>query len=242
MSDPVTPRLSDTKGEVTTQELSRGQQVVARRTAEAKAIVPEFSLQVDVDMEAVVALRAQLRAATAEDDAAPTYNDIVVKAVAVALREFPRANGAYKDGRFELHARVNVGIAVAAEDALVVPTVTDADRKPLGELARETRGLIERARAGTMASPELSGGTFTVSNLGMFGVDRFEAIIAPPQAAVLAVGSIAPRGVVRDGELVVRHTMTATLACDHRILYGADAARFLSRVRELLEAPVALAG
>ena len=137
---------------------------------------------------------------------------------------FPRANGAYRDGKFELYSRVNVGVAVAAHDALVVPTVFDADRKSLGEIARETRQLAAKVRDGTITPPELSGGTFTVSNLGMYGVTSFTAVINPPQAAILAVGSVAERAVVRDGEIVARHTMDVTLACDHRILYGADAA------------------
>ncbi len=165
---------------------------------------------------------------------------MVVKACALALREHPRANGSYRDGRLQLHSRVNVGVAVAAEDALVVPTVFDAEEKSLGEIARETRALAERVRAGTITPPELGGGTFTVSNLGMYGVTSFTAIINPPQAAILSVGSVEPRAVVREGEVVARHTMTVTLACDHRILYGADAARFLARIRELLEAPAAL--
>jgi pyruvate dehydrogenase E2 component (dihydrolipoamide acetyltransferase) len=135
---------------------------------------------------------------------------------------------------------VNVGVAVAAEDALVVPTVFDAEEKSLGEIARETRALAERVRAGTITPPELGGGTFTVSNLGMYGVRSFTAIINPPQAAILSVGSVEARAVVREGEVVARHTMTVTLACDHRILYGAEAALFLARIRELLEAPSAL--
>jgi pyruvate dehydrogenase E2 component (dihydrolipoamide acetyltransferase) len=166
---------------------------------------------------------------------------MVVKAAARALREFPRANGSYRDGRFELYGRVNVGVAVAAQDALVVPTVFDADRKSLGEIARETRALAERVRAGVVTPPELSGGTFTVSNLGMYGVTSFTAVINPPQAAILAVGAMTPKAVVRDGGLVARHTMGVTLACDHRILYGADAAEFLARIRALLEQPLALA-
>jgi pyruvate dehydrogenase E2 component (dihydrolipoamide acetyltransferase) len=166
---------------------------------------------------------------------------MVVRASALALREFPRANGSYRDGRFELHGRVNVGVAVAALDSLVVPTVFDADRKSLREIARETRGLAERVRAGTVTPPELSGGTFTVSNLGMYGVTDFTAVINPPQAAILAVGALAQRPVVRDGALVVRNTMGVTLVCDHRILYGADAAEFLARIRALLEQPLALA-
>jgi pyruvate dehydrogenase E2 component (dihydrolipoamide acetyltransferase) len=171
----------------------------------------------------------------------PSYNDMVVKAAAIALREFPRANGSYKDGHFELYSRVNIGVAVAAQDALVVPTVFDADRKSLGEIARDGRALAERVRAGVITPPELSGGTFTVSNLGMFGVTEFVAVINPPQAAILAVGKMEPRAVVRDGEVVARNTMSITLACDHRILYGADAAEFLARIKALLEQPIALA-
>ncbi len=136
---------------------------------------------------------------------------------------------------------MNVGVAVAAPDALVVPTVFDADRKSLREIARETRALAEKVRAGTVTPPELSGGTFTVSNLGMYGVTDFTAVINPPQAAILAVGALAQRAVVRDGQLVARHTMAVTLVCDHRILYGADAAQFLARIRALLEQPLALA-
>jgi pyruvate dehydrogenase E2 component (dihydrolipoamide acetyltransferase) len=136
---------------------------------------------------------------------------------------------------------VNVGIAVATENALIVPTIFDADRKGLTAIARDARALAERVRAGVVTPPELSGGTFTVSNLGMFGITEFAAVINPPQAAILAVGSLEPRAVVRDGQVVARHTMSLTLTCDHRILYGADAASFLARIRALLEAPMALA-
>lgn len=229
------------KGDVTVEELSRIQQLIARRMAESKATVPEFTITIDVDMEACVELRAQLKKASGADGAAPSYNDMVVKASALALREFPRANGSYKDGRFELYSRVNVGVAVAANDTLIVPTVFDADGKSLGEIARETRALADKVRSGQIAPPDLSGGTFTVSNLGMFGISHFTAVINSPQAAILAVGKMEPRAVVRDGAVVARSTMTMTLACDHRILYGADAAEFLGRIRTLLEQPVALA-
>jgi pyruvate dehydrogenase E2 component (dihydrolipoamide acetyltransferase) len=230
------------KGDVNVQELSRTQQVIARRMAESKATVPEFTIATDVDMENAVGLRSQLKAAAETvKGAVPSYNDMVIKAAALALREFPRANGSYKDGRFELYSRVNVGVAVAALDALVVPTVFDADKKSLGEIARDTRALAERVRANAVTPPELSGGTFTVSNLGMFGVTEFSAVINPPQAAILAVGKMEPRAVVRDGEIVARNVMTLTLVCDHRILYGADAAEFLARIRALLEQPIALA-
>jgi pyruvate dehydrogenase E2 component (dihydrolipoamide acetyltransferase) len=236
------------KGETTTMELSRTQQTIARRMAESKATIPDFTLQMDVDMQECVALRTELKrlahpaAGKPEDEpqAAPTYNDMIVKACALALREHPRANGSYRDARLQLYSRVNVGVAVAADGALVVPTVFDADVKSVGEIARETRTLAERVRAGTITPPELGGGTFTVSNLGMYGVRSFTAIVNPPQAAILSVGALAQRAVVRDGEIVARHTITLTLACDHRILYGADAAEFLGRIRELLEHPAAL--
>jgi pyruvate dehydrogenase E2 component (dihydrolipoyllysine-residue acetyltransferase) len=229
------------KGETTTQDLSRLQQTVARRMAESKATAPDFVLNIDVDMEDAVDLRKRLKAAAAEGQPVPSFNDFVVKAAALALVDFPRANGAYRDGKFELYSRVNVGVAVAGQDALVVPTVFDADTKSLGQISRETRALAERVRAGAITPPELSSGTFTVSNLGMFGIQSFVAVINPPQAAILAVGAMAPTPVVRDGEVVVRNIMRLTLACDHRILYGADAAEFLGRIRERLENPLQLA-
>ncbi len=236
--------VATAKGETTIVELSRTQQTIARRMAEAKATIPEFTLQTEIDMEACVALRSELKSLGQDD--APTYNDMVVKACALALRESPRANGGYRDGLLQLHSRVNVGVAVAGETAgpagatLVVPTVFDADQKSLGEIARETRALAARVRDGSITPPELGGGTFTVSNLGMFGISAFTAIVNPPQAAILSVGALGPRAVVRDGEIVARNTMTVTLACDHRILYGADSATFLARIRGLLEAPAAL--
>jgi pyruvate dehydrogenase E2 component (dihydrolipoamide acetyltransferase) len=191
-------------------------------------------------MDAAVELRGQLKAA-AGDEPAPSFNDFVIKASALALRDFPRANGAYRDGQFELYSRVNVGVAVAGQDALVVPTVFDADSKSLGAIAAEARRLAERVREGKITPPELSAGTFTVSNLGMYGIRRFVAVINPPQAAILAVGELSPRPVVRDGEVVIRNVMELTLTCDHRILYGADAAEFLAKIREYLESPLKLA-
>jgi pyruvate dehydrogenase E2 component (dihydrolipoamide acetyltransferase) len=244
---PATPdAIATAKGATTEVELNRLQQTVARRMAEAKATIPEFTIQLDVDMEECVALRAELkRLAAGGTGPAPSYNDMVVKACALALREHPKANGSYKDGRLLLHSRINVGVAVAAEGALVVPTVFDADTKALGEIARETRALIERVRDSSITPPELGGGTFTVSNLGMFGIRSFTAIINPPQAAILSVGALERRATVReepDGSptILARHLLTLTLVCDHRILFGAEAARFLERVRELLQSPTAL--
>ena len=167
---------------------------------------------------------------------------MVVKACAIALRAFPRANGAYKDGRFELYSRINVGIAVAARGRLGRPD--DLRRRPQGparDRAPTPATSPRKVRDGSITPPELSGATFTVSNLGMYGIRSFDAVINSPQAAILAVGEIAERPVVRDGEIVAAQLMDVTLACDHRILYGADGAEFLGRVRGLLEEPLGLA-
>jgi pyruvate dehydrogenase E2 component (dihydrolipoamide acetyltransferase) len=233
---------AEAKGDTTRRELSRLQQTVARRMAESRATVPDFELRVEVDMSAAVTLREQLRNVA---ERPPSFNDFIVKAAALALREFPRVNGAYRDGAFEEYSRVNVGIAVAAADALVVPTIFDADEKSLGTIASTSRSLAARVRDGSITPGELSGGTFSVSNLGMYGIDSFSAVVNAPQAAILAVGSLRQRPVV-DGsdpaqaKIVARPTVNLTLACDHRILYGADGARFLDRLRELLQAPLAL--
>jgi pyruvate dehydrogenase E2 component (dihydrolipoamide acetyltransferase) len=230
------------KGQVEVLELTKLQQTVARRMAESKATAPHFYLQAEFDMTAAVDGRKKLKAMAKEGEAVPTFNDMVVKACALALREFPRANGAYRDGKIELYSRFNVGVAVAAEDALVVPTVYDADLKGLRQISTETTALASRVRDGSITPPELSGGTFTVSNLGMYGISNFSAVINTPQAGILAIGELKAKPVVIDsGEIEARQLMGVTLACDHRILYGADGAQFLARVRALLEEPVGLA-
>ncbi len=238
--EPVSPETS--KGQTTYEELNKSQSTIARRMAESKATAPHFYLSVDIDMSRAVEARARIKASAGEGEVVPSFNDMVVKACAIALREHPRANGAYRDGRFELYSRVNVGVAVAADDALVVPTVFDADRKGLRQIASESHTLAQRVRDGQITPPELSGATFTVSNLGMYGIDSFSAVINPPQAAILAIGAITERPVLRDGaQLANAQLMNVNLACDHRILYGAPAAEFLARIRTLLEEPVSLA-
>jgi pyruvate dehydrogenase E2 component (dihydrolipoamide acetyltransferase) len=219
------------------QALSRVQQLIAQRMSQSRAVIPDFTLELDVEMGACMALRAELSEVC---DPPPSVNDLIIKACALALREHPRANGAYRDGQLELHDQVNVGFAVAARDALVVPVVAAADRLPIGEIARSTRELTARARNGRSSPADLAGATFTVSNLGMFGIARFTAIINPPQAGILAVGCVEDRPVVRNGELRAATVMTATVAADHRILYGADAAAFLTAIRDRLQAPLSL--
>ncbi len=226
------------KGEVTTVALSSTQKTIARRMAESKATIPDFQVRTEADVTDLLTLRAQMKQARGT---APSVNDFVVKATALALREHPRANGAYKDGGFELYGRVNVGVAVATPDALIVPTIFDADAQPVTGIAQQARALAARVRDGTITPPELSGGTFTVSNLGMFGVTSFTAIVTSGQAGILAVGAAVQRPAFgADGQLVTRSLMDLSLSCDHRILYGADAAAFLARVRELLQTPLAL--
>ena len=235
------PSAETAKGNVQTQDLNKLQQTIARRMAESKATAPHFYLTIEIDMGKAVEARAGFKAAAKEGDVVPSFNDMVLKACAIALREFPKANGAYRDGRFELYSRVNVGVAVAAPEALVVPTIFDADRKGLRQIAADTRAVAAKVRDGSVTPPELSGGTFTVSNLGMFEIDEFDAVINMGQAAILAVGAIREVPAVRDGEIVPAQLMKATISCDHRILYGAEGAEFLARVKQLLEQPVSLA-
>jgi pyruvate dehydrogenase E2 component (dihydrolipoamide acetyltransferase) len=229
---------STERGDVEVIAPTRLQALIARRMAETKTSVPEFQVQTDVVMDAATEFRAQVREL---DATAPSLNDLVIKAAALALRRHPGANSSYQNGSFERYSRVNVGVAVAAADALVVPTVFDADRKSLAAIASETRRLAEAVRSGHVTPGELSGATFTVSNLGMFGMTAITPIINAPQAAILGVGAL--RTVLaREHEEIVEHQlMTLTLSCDHRILYGADAARFLSEIRGLLEQPLRLA-
>ena len=229
------------KGEVTTVELSRIKQTIARRMAESKATAPHFYLRTEVDMTRAVEVREAFKSAPAGGAPVPSLNDMVVKAVALALRHHPRANSTYRDGRIEQFSRVNVGVAVAAEDALIVPVITDADRLDLREISAESRRLADRVRAGEITPPELAGGTFTITNLGMFGVRSFDAVINGSQAAILSVGEATERPAVREGEIVPALLMDIGLACDHRILYGAEAAEFLAEIKANLEEPGLLA-
>jgi pyruvate dehydrogenase E2 component (dihydrolipoamide acetyltransferase) len=227
------------KGTTRHVQATRTQQLVARRMAEAKATIPDFQVQTEVAMDRAIAFRAELRAIL--ETGAPSLNDLIVKACAIALRWHPRANASYVDGGFDEHERVNVGVAVAGEQTLVVPVVQDADKKALAQIARETRLLAERVRTGAISPPELAGGTFTVSNLGMYGMTQIVPVINPPQAAILGVGAIRETLARDDGQIVERRLMTLTLSCDHRILYGADASLLLADVKSLLEAPLRLA-
>jgi pyruvate dehydrogenase E2 component (dihydrolipoamide acetyltransferase) len=225
------------RGETRVVEPTRLQNAVGRAMVAGHA-APDFAVEAEIDMTACIVLREELGQAS---DVRPSLNDLVVKAVALALREAPRMNASYTERGFELHSRINVGIAVAVDGGLVVPTILDADAKPLLEIAREARELASKVRDHTITPAELDGGTFTVTNLGMFGVRRFFPILNPPQAAILAIGDIGKRPAVdAHGAVVVRELMSAILVGDHRIVNGADAAVFLAGVRGLLEEPTQL--
>ena len=232
------PETGGLKGPTTVVALSTTGGTIARRMTQSRSEIPSFEVVVQADMTTVVALRA----GTAELlETVPSVNDFVVKAVALALRGHPAFNSSFVDGRCERHGRVNVGVAVATDDALLVPAVMDADGKPLGAIAAETRDLAARARARRLSPDELTASTFTVSNLGMLDVRSFTAVINPPQVAILAVGAVTRAPVeTATGGIAFRDQVALTLTSDHRAVYGADAARFLARVRELLEHPLAL--
>jgi pyruvate dehydrogenase E2 component (dihydrolipoamide acetyltransferase) len=230
---------ADNRGDVALIAPTPLQLVIAKRMTEANRAIPAFQVQTEVDFDQVIILRRSLKE-IAGGQVIPSLNDFVVKAVALALKEVPLANASFTESGFEYHSRVNVGVAVAAEGALVVPTVFDADIKSLGSIAEETRRLAERVRAGTVSPAELSGGTFTISNLGMYGMTAITPVVNPPQAAILGVGAAREVLARVDGKITDKTLVTLTLSCDHRILYGAEAARLLATTRDLLGTPLKL--
>jgi pyruvate dehydrogenase E2 component (dihydrolipoamide acetyltransferase) len=233
------PAASTGRGTAERLPLTSTQRLIAERMTQTTATVPHFRLSIDVDFGELLRLRSRLRATVG--DAAPSVNDIVVALTARALREHPGVNSAFAGDAIERYERVNVGIAVARPGALLVPVVRDADRRSLGEIARETSALIERVRTSTTTPADLQDGTFTVSNLGMFGISSFDSIVNAPESAILSVGAAQPRALVgEDGSVTSRPFATLTLACDHRAVYGADGAAFLARVKALLESPEVL--
>jgi pyruvate dehydrogenase E2 component (dihydrolipoamide acetyltransferase) len=222
-------------------EPTRMQATIARRMADAKSTIPEFQVTVEARVDLAVSLRQQLK------DSVPgaekvTMTDFLVRACALALRKFPEVNTSWADGRFQRKRSINIGLAVAPSQGmgLLVPVVHDADLKDLIQISIESRQVIERARSGRPAEGDLSGATFSISNLGMYGVDEFVAIINPPEAAILAVGAIKDVPVVEGERIVPGKVMRMTLSVDHRVFYGATAAQFMAEVRRLLENPVTL--
>jgi pyruvate dehydrogenase E2 component (dihydrolipoamide acetyltransferase) len=221
--------------------LTQIRKTIARRLAESIGPVPTFYLTAEFDLERT----AEMRTAMAElgDQYKVSFNDIILKAVATALVEHPECNAHWMGDRIRYFNRVHLGMAVAIEDGLITPVIFDADQKGLREIAKEARELASRARDRRLKPEEYTGSTFSVSNLGMFGIDHFTAIINPPEAGILAIGGIEQRPVVADGagDVVVRRRLRVTMSCDHRVIDGATGAKFLQTLRRLLELPLMLA-
>jgi len=221
------------------KDLSTIRKTIASRMVQSKAPIPHFTVTVEADMGAAQDLRTSLNAIDPNAEKL-SVNHILIKAVALALKRNPAVNAAYHDGKARVFKRVHIGVAVALEDGLIVPVIRECDRKSLGEIAHEAKGLIERARNKKLRPDEYSGGTFAISNLGMYDVVEFTAVIDPAHGAILAVGAIEEKPVVMNGQIVVRHRMRLTGSFDHRIIDGAMGAKFLQEVKKILENPVQL--
>ena len=235
-----TPVPAATPAGGTEVRISQMRKTIARRLAQSKFTAPHFYLTVDVDMTGAVAFRTELNAlAAASDLGKVSYNDLITKACGVALTRHPMVNASYleDEGVIRQHAGAHVAVAVAMPDGLITPVVRDADRKGLAQIGAETRDLAARAKDGALDPSEYAGSTFTTSNLGMFGIAEFTAIINPPNACILAIGGIRDVPVVRDGAVVPGQVMTLSLSCDHRVVDGATGAAFLTDVQAMLEKP-----
>ena len=218
--------------------LSNMRKTVARRLVESMQSAPHFYLTIKVDVDALLGLRAELNQRLADQGIKLSVNDLLVKACAVTVRSHPDINVSWAGDKILRHRRVSVGIAVAVEGGLIVPVVRDADQKSVSQISGEAKALIEKARVGKLRPDDYTGGTFTISNLGMFGIDQFTAVINPPEAAILAVGATTSEPVVHEGELATRQRMKLTLSIDHRALDGATGAQFLADLKGVLEQPL----
>jgi pyruvate dehydrogenase E2 component (dihydrolipoamide acetyltransferase) len=232
---PSQPQPQPAAGDEKVQ-LSQMRRTIARRMAESTRAVPHFFLTVTVDATELVKLRTQIT----EQGVKVSFNDLVVKGAALALRKVPEVNVSFAEDSLIKHAQVHIGIAVATERGLIVPVIRNVDQKALSQIAQEARDLAERAQAGKLQPNDYIGGTFTVSNLGMFGVEQFNAVINPPEAAILAVGAIVKEPADYQGEIALRDRMRLTLSVDHRALDGATGARYLQALKELFEKPLLL--
>ncbi len=218
--------------------LTQMRKTIAKRLVESIGPVPHFFLTVDVDMSRTIDARRRVNARLEKEGIRISINDIVLKAVAVALRRHPECNAHWGGDHVRRFNRVHLGVAVAIDDGLITPVVTDADRKGLSQIAREIRELASRAREKRLTPAEYTGATFSVSNLGMFGIHEFTGVINPPEAGILAVGAVADRPVAVDGAVRVRPQMKMTMSCDHRVIDGAQGSRFLATLRGILEEPL----
>ncbi len=229
------PPVTDDYEEI---KLNSMRKTIARRLTESKQTVPHFYLTMDIELDALLALRKDLNARS--DTYKISVNDFIVRASALALRKHPMINAQFTENAILQHRKIDVSVAVAIEGGLITPVVRNTDQKGLQQISAETKDLAGRARDGKLKPDEFSGGTFTISNLGMFGIDQFVAVINPPQAAILAVGAGTAKPVVKDGALAVATVMTATLSADHRVFGGAEGAAFLETLKGLLEDPLTM--
>ena len=219
-------------------ELTPMRKVIARRLQESKATAPHFYVDVTADVTALRQLRDTLRRKMEKEGAKITFNDILVKIGSQALKEFPMVNASFFGDRIRLHKAINIGVAVAVEDGLIVPVVRNADQKSILQISREVMELAGKARNKRLLPHEYEGGTFTITNMGMFGVETFHAILNPPESAILSVGAIISKPVAAEDKVVVRPCMKLSLSVDHRVVDGALASRFIVRIKELVEAPL----
>ena len=219
------------------QPVSQMRKVIARRLGESKFSAPHFYLTVEINMDKAIQIRKRV------NEVAPTkisYNDFVIKAAAAALRQHPNINSSWLEDKIRVNKDINVGVAVAIDDGLMVPVVRFADMKSLSQINVEVKALAGKAKSRKLSPDEMQGNTFTISNLGMFGIEEFTAIINPPDSCILAVGGIIQKPIVKDGQIVVGNTMKVTLSCDHRVVDGAMGAQFLNTFKEILEDPIRL--
>jgi pyruvate dehydrogenase E2 component (dihydrolipoamide acetyltransferase) len=234
---PAAPPFSDVP-------LTQLRKTLAKRLVQSIGPVPTFYLTTEVDMERVAEAREGLNAAGQRDNGPGgqkiSFNDIIIKATALALRQHPACNAWWQDDHIRYWNEIHVSVAVAIEDGLITPVIRNADLKGLREIGAETKDLAARARERRLSPEEYTGGTFSVSNLGMFDIDQFTAVINPPEAGILAIGAIVPKPVVHEGQVVVRRRMRITMSCDHRVIDGATGAEFLKTLKQMLENPLAL--
>lgn len=236
---PVAPRPAAAPAAVT-GGLSKMRQAIARRMTQSKAAAPHYYLTLDIDMTAALEFRSQINANATEEQRV-SINDLIVKACAIAIERRPKFNSEFQETGLEMHDRINVCIGIALDDGLIAPAVLDCQVKSLGRIAIETKDLIRRAKSGQLKADEYSEGTFTITNLGAYGIEALIGIINPPQAAILGVGSVMPKPVVKDDQIVIRQVMKVALSADHRVTDGAEGAVFIKEIQSLLEAPAALA-
>ena len=219
------------------ENTSKMRQVIASRLAESIGPIPTFYLTVEIEMDAAMEFRKQINANLKEEEKV-SLNDIIVKVAATASLKHPFVNSSYQDKTIRFYADADVGVAVAIDEGLITPVVRGANRKGIAEISREIKEMAGRAREKKLQPEEYTGATFSISNLGMFGITEFTAIINPPEAAIFAVGAAAPKAVVRDGEIVIRNVMNVTMSCDHRVIDGATGAKFLQTFKQMLENPI----